>query len=78
MAQYITGNLDSVMHARKIKFVYGILLSFSLVSFTVYLVRSVKLTQGIPMINTEFRFLVIGLVLMSLLFISFLKSMIQL
>lgn len=46
MSQYVTGNLDSIKHARNIKLVFGTLLLASLISFIVYLVRSVKITQG--------------------------------
>lgn len=60
--QYITGNLDTMQHAKRVKLFYGILIASSLATFVVYICKAAKIQDGKVMKRMEFRFLIAGLV----------------
>jgi hypothetical protein len=78
MEQYIRGNLDSFRHSRIVKLFFFTLLLIVSVAFFIYIALSRHSDLGSAMINTEIKFLIGGIVLLAVLFGSYIKSMLQL
>jgi hypothetical protein len=78
MEQYIRGNLDSYRHSRIVKLFFFALLLSAFVSFSIYVAKARHSDLGSIMIKTEVKFLIGGIVLLAILFASYIKSMVQL
>jgi hypothetical protein len=78
MEQYIRGNLDSYRHSRIVKLFFFALLLSAFVSFSIYVAKARHNDLGSIMIKTEVKFLIGGIVLLAILFASYIKSMVQL
>lgn len=78
MEQYIRGNLDSYRHSRIVKLFFFVLLLSAFVAFFTYVAKARHTELGSIMIKTEIRFLIGGIVLLVILFGSYIKSMLQL
>jgi flagellar biogenesis protein FliO len=60
MEKYIKGNLDSIIHTKKIKFLFSGFFIIALILFVVYVVRCLRITEIHQIVKSELRFLLVG------------------